>query len=162
MGLTVTSGPPGARFRIGMPTWPQKDDHGPITATSCFACASRVDQRLQVEARQGQEGNTFRAADPLLADDLVEMAGGAGLRARLWEVLGGRGRGDHAHLAEDPAVVGQAQRRVEVLRQDTGDERRAPWQITDDDVLVACVRTIPHRAQVISRRCRRAIKKAFS
>src|SRR5262245_6502982 len=34
-------------------------------------------ERLQVEAGQGQESNAFRAADPLLADDLVEMAGGA-------------------------------------------------------------------------------------
>src|SRR5262249_14307770 len=31
---------------------------------------------------QGQEGNAFRAADPLLADDLVEVAGGAGLLER--------------------------------------------------------------------------------
>ena len=39
IGLTVASGPPGARFMIGIPTCPQKEEYGPITATRSSACA---------------------------------------------------------------------------------------------------------------------------
>jgi len=34
-------------------------------------------QRFEIEPGQGQEGNALGTGDPLLADDLIEMAGGA-------------------------------------------------------------------------------------
>ena len=41
-GLTSASGPPGARLRIGICSWAQNEENGPITATTCSARANAL------------------------------------------------------------------------------------------------------------------------
>ena len=61
--------------------------------------ASTVVAVPQVEAGQAQERNAFRATDPFLADDLVEMAGAARLLER---------RNGHDALVRAAVVTGRA------------------------------------------------------
>ena len=58
-GLTIASGPSGARFRIGIWTWPQYEDHGPITPTS-FAHSQRRSRSRRTSGTRSRRSAGWR------------------------------------------------------------------------------------------------------